>query len=233
MPDDGLTVATAPTPDISDLVTEDDTPVDNFASEKHQRLLTEVLYSSWETGQRFVAAANVGIFARVGEPPVVPDMFLSLDVQVADQWWERKNRSYLIWEFGKPPEVVIELVSNREGNELGSKLRDYGRMRVAYYVVFDALEQLGGPVLQIFELQKLHYTPLKGNWLEDVGLGLTLWRGAFEQRTDLWLRWCDREGNVLLTGKERAERAEVRVAQAEERAARLAKRLQSLGMEPD
>jgi hypothetical protein len=27
-------------PDIADLVTEDDTPVDNFASEKQQRLLT-------------------------------------------------------------------------------------------------------------------------------------------------------------------------------------------------
>ena len=33
-------------PDIDDLVTEDDIPVDNIFSEKQQRLLTEPLYSS-------------------------------------------------------------------------------------------------------------------------------------------------------------------------------------------
>jgi hypothetical protein len=31
--------------DISQLIPEDDTPVDNLPSEKHQRLLTEPLYS--------------------------------------------------------------------------------------------------------------------------------------------------------------------------------------------
>ena len=31
---------------INELVTEDDTPVDNLLSEKQQRLLTEPLYSS-------------------------------------------------------------------------------------------------------------------------------------------------------------------------------------------
>jgi hypothetical protein len=34
-------------PDIQDLITEDDTPVDNLPSEKQQRLLTEPLYSAW------------------------------------------------------------------------------------------------------------------------------------------------------------------------------------------
>ena len=34
------------TPDISALITEDDTPVDNLPSEKQQRLLTEPLYRS-------------------------------------------------------------------------------------------------------------------------------------------------------------------------------------------
>lgn len=34
-------------PDITDRVTEDDTPVDNFQSENQQRLLVEPLYSSW------------------------------------------------------------------------------------------------------------------------------------------------------------------------------------------
>lgn len=48
-------------PDANQLVTEDDTSVDNFASEKQQRLLIGSLYSSLQP-QTFLAAANVGIY---------------------------------------------------------------------------------------------------------------------------------------------------------------------------
>nr|WP_326520778.1 hypothetical protein [Leptothoe spongobia] len=34
-------------------------------------------------------------------------------------------------------------MSNKVGNELGSKLQDYARLGVTYYVVFDPLQQLG------------------------------------------------------------------------------------------
>jgi len=43
-------------PDANQLVTEDDTPVDNFASAKQQRLLVGSLYSSWQ-GQIFLSEA--------------------------------------------------------------------------------------------------------------------------------------------------------------------------------
>lgn len=102
--------------DIQDLITEDDTPVDNLLSEKQQRLLTEPLYSSWTgpgEGRPFLAAANVGIVYQIHNPAIVPDMFLSLDVQVADDWWQKAHRSYFLWEFGKPPELALEIVSNR------------------------------------------------------------------------------------------------------------------------
>jgi hypothetical protein len=107
-------------PDIQGLVTEDDTPADNIASEKHQRLLTEALYSSWDgpgAGRPFLAAANVGVFALARNPAIVPDIFLSLDVEVPHDWWQKAHRSYLLWEFGKPPDVVIEIVSNTEGGK--------------------------------------------------------------------------------------------------------------------
>ena len=87
------------TPDIQCLITEDDTPVDNLPSEKQQRLLTEPLYSAWTgpgAGRTFLAAANVGIFALARNPAIVPDMFLSLDVQVAEDWWRKEHRSYFL-----------------------------------------------------------------------------------------------------------------------------------------
>ncbi len=218
--DDGFYI-----PDANLLVTEDDTPVDNFASEKQQRLLVGTLYSSLQN-QLFLAAANVGVFYTDLEPPIIPDVFLSLDAQVPEKWWEKNNRCYMIWRFGKPPDVAIEIVSNKEGNELGKKLEIYQHMRVSYYVVYDPTQQLGEKVLSIYELRGTRYFETTETWLEQVGLGLTIWSGKFEARDDSWLRWCDQNGVVLPTGDEKA-------TQAEQRAELLAEKLREMGIDPD
>jgi len=211
-------------PDANQLVTEDDTPMDNFASAKQQRLSVGSLYSSRQN-QTCLAEANVGIYHTDGKPPIVPDIFLSLDVQVPQNWWEKQNRCYMVWRFGKPPEVAIEIVSNKEGDELGKKLEIYEHMRVSYYIVYDPTQQLGQP-LRIYELRGRRYFETTETWLEQVGLGLTLWEGEFEGRQDIWLRWCYKDGNILLTGDERA-------LEAEKRAQLLAERLRTMGVDPN
>ncbi|MEB3340680.1 Uma2 family endonuclease [Okeania sp.] len=230
-------------PDISHLIIEDDTPVDNFHSEKQQRLLTNCLYDSWsgvDGNSQFLAAANVGVFYSTGKPALVPDVFLSLDVTIPDDWTEKKDRSYYTWRFGKAPDVVVEIVSNKVGNELGSKLKDYARMGVGYYVVFEPLQILGESLLQVYELRAIAYQQITETWLEKVGLGLTLWSGKFEGKEDVWLRWCDVEGNVIPTGAERAEQEkrekELALQQVEEekqKVAQLEARLRALGIEPN
>jgi Uma2 family endonuclease len=232
--DDGFYI-----PDANLLVTEDDTPVDNFASAKQQRLLVATLYSSLQN-QPFLAEANVGIYYTDLEPQIVPDFFLSLDVRTPEKWWEKQNRCYMIWRFGKPPEVAIEIVSNKKGDELGKKLEIYQQMRVSYYVVYDPTQQLGEKVLNIYELRGARYFEATETWLEQVGLGLTIWSGKFEEREDTWLRWCDRNGVVLPTGDEkasqaeqRADNAEQRADNAEQRAQLLAERLRAMGIDPD
>ncbi|MEH2015772.1 Uma2 family endonuclease [Nostoc sp.] len=212
-------------PDANQLVTEDDTPVDNFASEKQQRLLVGSLYTSLQQ-QSFLAAANVGIYHTDGQSAIVPDVFLSLDVQVPQNWWEKQNRCYMVWRFGKPPEVVLEIVSNKEGDELGKKLQIYEHMRASYYIVYDPNKQLGEKVLRVYELRGRRYFETSENWLEQVGLGVTLWEGKFEDRQNTWLRWCYQDGNVLSTGDERA-------SLAEQRAQILADRLRAMGVDPD
>ncbi len=192
-------------PDISQLVQEDDTPLDSFIAEKQQRLLTEVLYGyQFSSGVPFIVAANVGLFRNPRQPALVPDVFLSLNVTAADEWWGTEVRSYLLWEFGKAPEVVIEIVSPTPGGELDRKLRDYAQMGVIYYVVYDPLQELSDRVLQIFQLQAGRYVPITETWLPAVGLGLTLWQGVFEAVNDTWLRWCDESGNVIPTVEELA-----------------------------
>ncbi len=192
-----------------------------------------MLYASWVTETPFLAAANVGIFALAGAPAIVPDVFLSLDVQVADHWWEKKHRSYFVWEFGKPPEVAIEIVSNRQGDELDGKLKAYQRMRVSYYVVYDPTYQLGEELLRVYELRGTTYEQMTENWLAKVGLGLTLWDGEFEGKQFTWLRWCDRDSNLIPTGAERAETERQRAEQAEQKAAKLAEKLRALGVDTE
>jgi Uma2 family endonuclease len=210
-------------PDYDQFVTEDDAPVDNFFSEKQQRLLTEPLYSARmaeRLGRPLLAAANVGVFYGEGQPAIVPDALVSLDVELAADLWPKPNRSYFIWRFGKPPDAVVEIVSNREGGELGSKRERYARLGVAYYVVFDPQRLLGEEALRCYELRGRTYAPCAGGWLGDIGLGVRLWEGDYEGVRAVWLRWCDQEGNVIPTGAELAEaeraRAEAERARAEE-----------------
>ncbi len=239
------------------VVTEDDQPVDNFFSSKQQRLLAQTLYASWTPpagkgqtpGQKrpFLADTNIGVFYAMGEPPIVPDFFLSLDVQPRPDWYEKKNRSYFVWELGKAPEVVVEIVSNREGGELDRKLEKYARINVLYYVVYDPQLKLKGDALRVFVLRDGEYQELERPYLSRVGLGLKLWDGVFEDKEDTWLRWCDAQGNIIPTGEERArtesaarQQAEERAGheaaarqEAEDRAAQLAAKLRELGVDPD
>jgi Uma2 family endonuclease len=213
-------------PDISQLITEDDTPVDNIFSGIQQRLLVESLYSSWKPARPFMAASNVGLFSTLHEPPIVPDMFLSLDVQPAEDLWAKEHRSYFIWEFGKSPEVVVEIVSNTEGGETDKKFRKYARLGIWYYVIYDPQRLVQEDELRVYESSIGRYVLNHERRLTQVGLLATVWEGIFEGQNARWLRWCDEQGRMLLTGDERAE-------QERQRSKRLAAQLRALGVEPE
>lgn len=200
---------------IENLITEDDEPVDNIFSEKHQRMLTETLYSSWKPisdeeqpnlSRPFFAAANVGIFFSVHEPPLVPDVFISLDVTAPENIFTKAGRSYMLWEYGKVPEVALEIVSNKEGGELTRKLNTYARKGIHYYIVYDPLLLLSEEKIRVYEPGLLnHYKLREDSLLPDIGLGLIIWNGEFEGVKADWLRWTDKQGKLLLTGTERSE----------------------------
>ena len=219
-----VTPLTAPPeviPDLDQFVIEDGKPVDGILSEKQMRLLTEPLAAGWSApeGQPFVVMANVGVFHTSGEPAIVPDVLFAAGVRQGTDLTERANLSYFIWLRGKAPDVAVEVVSNREGGEDSSKLRTYARIGVPYYVIFDPEDLLRGGVLRVFELQGRRYRALpEPYFLEAAGLGVRLWDGVFEGISRTWLRWCDREGNVIPTGAERAEAERQRADDEKQRA---------------
>lgn len=68
------------------------------------------------------------------------------------------------------------------------------------------------------------YQPLATNErshypITPLGVELGLWQGSYQNQTQLWLRWWDEQGNLLLIGDERAflerQRAEQQTQRAE------------------
>ena len=127
----------------------------------------------------------------------------------------KEGHSYYQWETGKQPDVVIEVVSDRTGGEESYKKDLYARLGVSHYAVFDPKHLLSADTLRTYELVGGDYRLADPGPWSKVGLGLHLWQGKFEGHEDAWLRWCDANGEVILTGEERAKQAEERIAALE------------------
>lgn len=225
---------------VQNMITEDDEPLVNSFVEKQMRLLVSSLYASWQLApfedapnekRSFWAAANVGVFASPFFPPIVPDVFLSLDVSAPEgDFNEKENRSYCLWKHeGKAPDVVVELISDKRGGEFDEKMESYGRMKVDYYITFDPLERREEPFLRVYERSFAWRYRLRDDLsLPNIGLNLVLWQGEYEGMNATWLRWRDVSGNLILTGTERADveaearrRAEAEIEQLKAELARL------------
>ena len=184
-----------------------------------------------------------------------PDWFAA--VGVSRLYEQREPRlSYVIWQEGVDPFVVVELLSpGTEKEDLGQTLRGanqpptkwqvYERiLRVPYYIVFDRYTDR----VQAFRLQGSSYEALELDrprlWMSELELGLGLWQGSYEGLERQWLRWFDARGNWILTPTERenqlveqerqrAEQERQRAERERQRAERLIEQLRSLGGEPE
>ncbi|MDZ8065811.1 MAG: Uma2 family endonuclease [Nostoc sp. DedQUE08] len=166
-----------------------------------------------------------------------PDWFAAVGVS---RLYEQQNLrlSYVIWQEGVAPFVVVELLSpGTEKEDLGQTLREINQpptkwevyeriLRVPYYIVFDRYTDK----LQAFQLVADRYSELDLStprvWMPGLELGLGLWQGSYQQIERLWLRWYDASGNWLPTPLEKLERES-------QRANRLAAQLRELGVNPD
>jgi Uma2 family endonuclease len=184
-----------------------------------------------------------------------PDWFLA--VGVPRLYGGKSSRSsYVIWDEKVPPVIVVEFLSpGTEAEDLGpfavkppmpksgkppGKFTVYEQiLQVPHYVVFN--EATGQ--LRHFRLVNGRYqlSPIAAQspalWISTINLGLGQWFGSFRGITQTWLRWCDAQGNWLLTEAE-AERAEKEVERAEKEVERaekekLAGYLRSIGIDPD
>ena len=208
-------------PNYDLLVTEDDKPVDSIYAERQHWLLTTPLNESWKgpgDGCAFFCTTDVALFHTAKEPPFAPDALLSLGVAPPQGDLSLKeNRSYFIWKYGKPPDALVEVVSGTDGGELTTKLKGFARLRATYYIVWDPFLYLGDIKLYCFMLEHGNYLPCDP-WFPDLELGVKIWEGVFQNTQATYLRWCDRQGNLIPTASERVKQEKQHADQMQQRA---------------
>jgi len=226
--------------------------VENFLEHPQSTLLTEAIWPLLQQRHPegdFCVGMDSGIYWRKTDPPLqgckAPDWFYV--PQVAPTPPGEYRRSYVLWEEGVAPLIVIEYVSG-DGSEERDRTFGTGKfwvyeqgIRVPYYAIYEVKP---GRV-EVYCLQGGRYQLVPANErghypVEPLGVELGIWWGRFLNWEGPWLRWWDNQGRLLPTGDERAEqerlRAEqerLRAEQAERRAQLLAERLLAAGIDPE
>ncbi|MEQ8468950.1 Uma2 family endonuclease [Coleofasciculus sp. E1-EBD-02] len=233
-------------PTAEELPDSDDTPVDNELQDLIPSLLKAVLALLWENRWDWFFGVDMGIYYHPEESAIVPDGFLSLEVQRFID--EDLRLSYVLWEEQVVPMLVLEVVSHKRRGEYSRKKKLYGEMGVLYYVVYNPRRRRKAP-LEVYKLVDGEYQLQFGNpvWLSEIGLGIGAARGIYQGINREWLYWYDEQGQRILTPEEQianqrqlAQRERQRVTEAEQLAQRerqraklLEERLRSLGVDPD
>ncbi|NEN88119.1 MAG: Uma2 family endonuclease [Okeania sp. SIO3H1] len=193
--------------------------------------------------ERLFCGADMNLYYDVKHPNWYkrPDWFAV--VGVPRLYEERDMRlSYVVWQEGVNPLVVVELLSpGTEEEDLGERIGEQGKpttkwevyesiLRVPYYVTFSPYTNQ----IQAFHLVGDRYQKAELNQgrllLPRVELSLGLWQGSYNKIDRLWLRWMTPEGDLIPTPEEEAKQ---RATNSEQRAERLAAKLRELGIDPD
>ncbi|MDY6937319.1 MAG: Uma2 family endonuclease [Cyanobacteriota bacterium] len=176
-----------------------------------------------------------------------PDFFTVLDVEGEDV---RDRKYWAIWdENGRYPDVIVELMSPSTARIDTVLKKDlYERtFKTRDYFVFDPYEpdSLQGWALD----SNLAYEALSPNergwlWCRTLELWLGTWEGTIQKQSALWLRFFDRDGNLVLLPEEAAAaelsqteaeltRTEAELEKERQRSQAMAEQLRSLGIDPD
>ena len=92
-------------------------------------------------------------------------------------------------------------------------------IRIPFYAIYE----VDKASVEVYELIAQTYHKCKPNQrghyeIAPLGVELGIWRGQYMNQPFPWLRWWDMDGNLLLTGEERAEQQQQRAEQQQQRA---------------
>ncbi len=132
-------------------------------------------------------------------PAIGPDAFLALGAPRIRPS-QKLRLSYLVWEEKVMPQWVLEIVSQKPGQEYGDKMEKYAAMGVLYYTIYNPSHYRRDThdPFEVYRLEKGKYVKQLGHpvWMPELGLGIghqvEIQDGGI--RRD-WLFWYDEAGN--------------------------------------
>jgi Uma2 family endonuclease len=241
------TISDLPTtlPDHTQLPDSDGTFVKNFQEHPQSILLTEsiepILQQLHPDGH-YAIGQDSGIYWRLTDPPErgaeAPDWFYVANVPPTLDGQMR--RSYVLWQEIISPFIALEFVSGN-GQEERDRTPYEGKFWVyeqAIHIPFYGIYEVEKANVEVYHLLEGRYSLLPANDrghypIPPLGVELGIWQGRYKNVELPWLRWWDCEGNLLLTGDERAEQERERAQRAERENAQLREQLKALGIEPE
>ena len=212
-----------------------DDPVENIHQPPLAAALTDALGAAQRIRPEMLIGSNFGLVAGVDGETVVkaPDWLYVPQVNPIPEGVVR--RSYTPGLEGGPVAIVMEFLSADDNGELSIRaIAPYGKLyfyeqilQVPVYVIYE-------PQRARLEVRHLNHGRYEAQlpdaagrfWVPPLELFLGVWRGERLAQTVNWLRWWDRDGNLLLWSAEQAEAER-------QRADRLADLLRAQGIDPD
>jgi len=226
-----------PFPDHTQLPESDGTFVKNFQEHPQSIILTDslgVILQQLHPDGQYAIGQDCGIYWRETEPPekgaAAPDWFYVPNVP--PNFNGQIRRSYVLWREHLAPLIAIEFASGNGAEERDQTPLSYSGeeavtkpgkfwvyeriIRIAYYAIYE----IASGKLEVYSLAGATYQKLtpneRGHYpIPPLEVELGLWQGSYQNQTQVWLRWWDQQGNLLLTGSERAEVESVRAERAE------------------
>jgi Uma2 family endonuclease len=189
------------------------------------QLLSATLQLSQYSQSEMFSVSDMNLYYDPDHPTWYkrPDWFLVVGV---DRLYagEFLRLSYVVWDEKVTPAVVVEFLSP------GTEAEDLGRFAPkpairhaskppSKFVVYEQILQIPNYIVYDEETEYIRYfrlidgryqeQPLAATnpkiWLPDLNVGLGIWSGSFPnapRQQMRWLRWCDSNGQWLLTEAE-------------------------------
>lgn len=231
-----------------DLPATDGLPVENAFQPLQAQLLTEVLgpvLDGLHPDGRYFVGQDVAIYWQLTPPEYLrgckaPDWFYAPHVPTLLDGEIR--RSYVLWNEGVPPALVVEVVSAAGGAEERDRTPGTGRfwayeqgIRAGEYLIFDPFRE----TLEGYELTRRQgFAPIsltgRGRIpVPALGVELGMWHGTFRNCEWTWLRAWTPGGMLLPTAAEQTDLETGRAEAEARRADKLAAKLRELGVDPE
>ncbi|MEM7539018.1 MAG: Uma2 family endonuclease [Chloroflexota bacterium] len=219
-------------PDHTQLPDEDGEFVKNLHEHPQSLLITTSIrpvLDRLHPDEQYIIGQDSGIYWRINTQPLdgvkAPDWFYVPDVPPV------RRGSYALWQELVTPTLVIEFVSGD-----GRAERDQTVGRGKFWVYENAIQPLYYAIyeeepasVELYHLVNGQYQSIPANSRDhylvppmDIELGI--WHGKYGNQTAGWLRVWDSQGNLLLSGEERAEQESQRANQEAQRANQEAQR---------